>query len=134
MQVEPYFPTDKQVSEAKVMFNAIEAAKAISRERASNGEVSEVSRPLSVDACVKTIVGCHTFEQIKVAGNYCALVLERMYPFPKSVKKKEEAHFSEGQRDSLSTFLREKLLQKAKELTPYHSEIPDEELSQILWN
>jgi len=134
LKTDIYIPTEKQVSEMTVRVKTIESAKAISRERSAKGENIEVTRSVSVDTCVKTIIGCHTFEQIKTAGNYCALVINKLYPFPKNISKKEELSFSEGQRESLSTFFREKLLQKAKELTPYLSEIPEEELAEILWN
>jgi len=87
-----------------------------------------------IDFCAKTIVSCKSFDQIKSAGNYCFLAIDRLYKFPDRPKKEEELIHIEGKRDSVAEYFRIKMLEKAKELTPYHSEIPDEEIANLLWN
>ena len=86
-----------------------------------------------IDFCVETITGCKTFEQIKTAGTYCSLAIDRLYNYS-GAKKEEDIIKIEGKRESIGEYFRTKLLEKAKALTPYLTEIPDEEISQILWS
>ncbi len=86
-----------------------------------------------IDFCVSTINGCKSFEQLQTAKNYCNLVIEKIYVMPKKAKKVEEFIIVEGRRESIFDYFRERLLDKAKELTPYLSQLPQEELNKILW-
>lgn len=128
MEVPIYFPEE-------IIRNRKEIYTSNLKKLRNNKRNNSVNRKENlIEFCVATINGCESFEQLQTARNYCNLVLQKIYKMPEKVKKEVEFVIIESKRIAIFDYFRERLVDKAKKLTPYLCDLPEEELNRILWS